>query len=146
MIRIAGITLAVMMLIFTALTVVPGLAMGEEVEQDQEQVGQKREPVERNEDYSDLREERWEERTEEKLQRIEELLEEGLIDEEEAAEYTEALEERSYYERGECPADGPRNCDLNLNLGSNRDNENGEPGYGQGRQSGQSNGGGRNRL
>ncbi len=127
--KIAGISLAVMVIVFAAFTVIPGLALGEEnISQKQ---GADNEPVQLEGDFSEAREEKFREKTEAKLERIEQLEEEGLLSEEEAEEFTSALEERVSWERGICPEDGPRNCEMKLELGQRLRDVDGENGFGR---------------
>ncbi|ACB84503.1 hypothetical protein [Natranaerobius thermophilus] len=74
------------------------------------------------------------------IERIEELVEEGVISEEEGQELIQAIEEKEY-EGGNCPVDGQRERSFNMNLKNYFDSEEDrEAGYRNGRGSGYSDG------
>ncbi|UMZ74642.1 hypothetical protein [Natranaerofaba carboxydovora] len=132
MIKRLGVVLTVGALAL-ALLITPGELLGAETAEGFGANGQ-RGPAE-DERYEGNA--RFEERDELRIQKIEELVEEGAISEEEGDELLEAIEERKSFERGECPADGPRNCDVNLELRERFESEDGEEtrnGFGFGRR------------
>lgn len=102
------LTAAVLALV--ALIGLPGAAVGEE-------------PFAGNPDKASLEQEMEgeiseaaNEKFERKLERIDNLVEADVLAEEEAEDYIDALEEKASFERGECPEDGPRSCELRLNM------------------------------
>jgi len=74
------------------------------------------EPIEREGSSEAEFEDRMERKTERKQEKIEILEDEGVITAEEAEKLREALQERDSFTRGECPEEGPRNCEVKLNL------------------------------
>ncbi len=109
---VLGLTVA--LVAGAAFLVAPAEVKGEEAP-DQEPV--QNEPVKMEGEFC----EKMEERISLKLERIKELKEEGLLTEEKAEESTVALEEKSSHTRGDCPEDGPRNCEIRLNLRAQRE-------------------------
>ena len=122
MIKRLGVVLTVGALAL-ALLIAPGQIMGAGTESNFG-TDDRRGPIAEEERYEGSA--KFEERDELRIQKIEELVEEGAISEEEGDELLEAIEERSSFERGECPADGPRNCEVNLNLRERFENEDDE--------------------
>ena len=90
--------LTALALALVALIGVPGIAIGEET------------PTEEAGEYNA------EEKANRHLERINDLAENDMISQEKAEDFAEALEEKISFTRGDCPEDGPRHCEIKLNL------------------------------